>query len=95
MMNTQIRDQKRSPYEKAAMGTTRNLTVTENQALGQLCSIACPQCHGKIDWHLKGRSWRGKCMTCTQKLRGKANDSACLEATFLPEEHIYLNIRGC
>jgi hypothetical protein len=94
-MSAQISEQKASLFETVNTETTNILVTPENRISGRSCSATCPQCSGAISWQWDKKHWYGQCSRCTQKLRGKINDSAYLEVCFLPEEQMYLNVRGC
>jgi hypothetical protein len=94
-MSAQIRGQKALLCETVKTETTHILATPENRILGRSCSATCPQCSGAISWQWNKKHWHGQCPSCIQKLRGKIKDSARLEVRFLPEEQMYLNVRGC
>jgi hypothetical protein len=94
-MSVQTREQKASLCETAKTETTNTLATPENRISGRSCSATCPQCSGAISWQWDKKYWHGQCLNCTQKLRGKVNNSSPLEVRFLPDEYMFLNIRGC
>jgi hypothetical protein len=95
LMSVQTREQKAALCE-TVKSETKNISVTpENRISGRSYSATCPQCSGAISWQWDKKYWHGQCPSCTQKLRGKVNNSSPLEVRFLSEEHMFLSVRGC